>query len=122
VLWACGCAIFLLAPAGAAVAYGALFVGAFLLGLGEAIYAPTADALPAALAPVELRGRYAAVHQMAWGISEAIAPALGAATLAAGNAVLWLTLAGIALASAAAYRALEGPAGGRDGTAGDRTD
>jgi MFS family permease len=113
-----GCAAFLLAPAGAVIAYGALFAGALLLGLGEAFYAPTADALPAALAPVELRGRYAAVHQMAWGISEAIAPTLGAATLAAGNAVLWLTLTAIAVATALAYRTLERPTGGRDGVAG----
>jgi MFS family permease len=117
-LWAFGCAAFLLAPAGPVVAYAALFAGALLLGLGEALYAPTADALPAALAPVALRGRYAAVHQMAWGISEAIAPAVGAATLAAGNAVLWLTLAAIAAVAAFAYRALERPTGGRDGIAG----
>ncbi|HZC28806.1 MAG TPA: MFS transporter, partial [Gaiellaceae bacterium] len=94
-LWALGCAVFLLAPIGIGLGYGALFLGALLLGLGEALYAPTADALPAALAPVELRGRYAALHQMAWGISESIAPTLGAAMLAAGNAALWLTLAGI---------------------------
>jgi MFS family permease len=117
-LWAIGCGLFLLAPLDTAIAYGALFAGAFLLGLGEAFYAPTADALPAALAPVELRGRYAALHQMAWGISEAIAPTLGAVTLAAGNAILWLTLAAIAAASALAYRLLERAAAGRDGIAG----
>ena len=117
-LWALGCAAFLLASAGAILAYAALFAGALLLGLGEAVYAPTADALPAALAPVALRGRYAAVHQMAWGISEAIAPTVGAAALAAGTAALWLTLTAIACASAFAYRALERPTAGRDGVAG----
>ena len=55
---------------------------------------------------------------MAWGISEAIAPTLGAATLAAGNSALWLTVAGISTASALAYRALERSTGGRDGVAG----
>jgi len=117
-LWAVGCAAFLFAPADHVIAYAALLAGALLLGLGEALYAPTADALPAALAPVELRGRYAAVHQMAWGVSEAIAPTLGAATLAAGDAALWLTLATIAAASALGYRALERPTAGRDGIAG----
>jgi MFS family permease len=117
-LWAAGCAVLLLASLGAALAYGALFLAAILLGLGEAVYAPTADALPAALAPLGLRGRYAAVHQMAWGVSEAIAPSLGAATLAAGTMVLWLTLGGIAAGSAIAYRALEKPTGSRDGIAG----
>jgi MFS family permease len=117
-LWALGCVAFMLASAGTILAYAALLVGALLLGLGEAFYAPTADALPAALAPTELRGRYAALHQMAWGISEAIAPTLGAATLAAGNTTLWLTLAAVAVATALAYRALEHPIAGRDGVAG----
>jgi MFS family permease len=118
VLWAIGCAVFLLAPVAVALAYIALVVGVLLLGLGEAFYAPTADALPAALAPLDLRGRYAALHQMAWGISEAIAPTLGAAALAAGNSALWLTLAAIAVFSALAYRVSEGPVRGRDGIAG----
>ena len=117
-LWALGCAVFVLAPLGTVVSYGVLFAGVLLLGLGEALYAPTADALPASMARLALRGRYAAVHQMAWGISEAIAPTLGAATLAAGNAVLWLTLTAIAGAAALAYRALERPTDGRDGIAG----
>jgi MFS family permease len=118
VLWGIGCAVFLLAPLAIALAYVALVAGVLLLALGEAFYAPTADALPAALAPLDLRGRYAALHQMAWGISEAIAPTLGAATLAAGNSALWLTLAAIALATALAYRVIEGPVRDRDGVAG----
>jgi MFS family permease len=122
VLWALGCAFFLLAPLTVALAYAALVAGVLLLGLGEAFYAPTADALPAALAPLDLRGRYAALHQMAWGISEMIAPALGAAALAAGTGVLWLGLAAIALCSALAYRAMERPAGSRDGIAGSDLD
>ena len=118
VLWAIACAVFLLAPLTVALVYCALVVGVLLLGLGEAFYAPTADALPAALAPLALRGRYAALHQMAWGISEAIAPTLAAVTLAVSNTALWLTLACIATATAFLYRALEKPTGGRDGIAG----
>jgi MFS family permease len=117
-LWAVGCAVFLLAPLTIALAYCALVLGVLLLGLGEAFYAPTADALPAALAPLALRGRYAALHQMAWGISESIAPTLGAVTLAVSNTALWLTLAGVASATALLYRALEKPTRGRDGIAG----
>jgi MFS family permease len=117
-LWAIGCAVFLLAPLALALAYIALLAGVLLLGLGEAFYAPTADALPAALAPLDLRGRYAALHQMAWGVSEAIAPTLGAAALAVGNSALWLTLAAIAVVTALAYRVIEGPVRGRDGIAG----
>jgi hypothetical protein len=118
VLWAVACAVFLLAPLTIALAYCALVLGVLLLGLGEAFYAPTADALPAALAPRALRGRYAALHQMAWGISESIAPTLGALTLAVGNAALWLTLAGTAAVTAFLYRVLEKPTGRRDGIAG----
>ena len=118
VLWAAGCAVFVLAPIAVALAYATLIAGVLLLGVGEAFYAPTADALPAALAPLDLRGRYAAVHQMAWGISEAIAPVLGAAALSAGNAVLWAALAAVALACAVSYRALERAVRGRDGVAG----
>jgi hypothetical protein len=39
----------------------------------------------AALAPPGLLGRYAAVHQMAWGISETIAPLLMGLLLVRGN-------------------------------------
>jgi MFS family permease len=117
-LLALGCAVFLLTPLAVALAYAGLVVGVLLLGLGEAFYAPTADALPAALAPLDLRGRYAALHQMAWGISEATAPTLAAATLAAGNAVPWLTLGATGVVLAVAYRLIESPVRGRDGLAG----
>lgn len=59
-----------------------------ILGFGEAAYAPTADSLPLELAPPGLDARYTAVHQLAWGISGAIAPSLAAALLVAGRATL----------------------------------
>jgi MFS family permease len=89
-----------------------------LLGLGEALYAPTADALPAALAPLDLRGRYAALHQMAWGISDTIAPTLAAAAVAAGNSALWLTLQRSPCAPPWPTAPSSAPMGGRDGIAG----
>ncbi|MBV9280051.1 MAG: MFS transporter, partial [Chloroflexi bacterium] len=101
-LWALALGTFLLAPAGVAVAYCVLVVGAVVLGLGEAYYAPTADALPAALAPPALRGRYAALHQMAWGVSDTVAPTLVAVALSARSDVLWVVLAVLAAACAAA--------------------
>jgi MFS family permease len=116
--WALSFTAFLFAPLGSAVAFVALGTGALLLGIGEAFYAPTADALPAALAPPHLQGRYAAIHQMAWGISETIAPALAATALANGSDTLWLILGVLALVTAAAYRLLEWPSAGRDGVAG----
>jgi len=121
-LWTVAFLFFLVAPISASFAYVVLFSGAFLVGVGEAIYAPTADALPAALAPLHLRGRYAALHQMAWGVSETVAPALVAVALASSAYTLWATLAALAIATTLAYRTLEQPAGERDGVAGAEID
>jgi MFS family permease len=118
VVWALALGLFLLATAGGPIAYTVLIAGAGLLGLGEAYYAPTADALPAALAPPALRGRYAALHQMAWGISETVAPTFVAVALSAGGATVWAALATLAAASALAYRGLERIVSRRDGVAG----
>src|SRR5919199_1271143 len=116
--WATAFTFFLLAAIDDAVAYVVLFAGAALVGVGEAIYAPTADALAAALAPPHLRGRYAALHQMAWGVSEIITPTVVAVALAGGRYAVWLILGGLAVAVVAAYRAVERAADGRDGVAG----
>src|SRR6266511_790952 len=117
-LWALAFAFFLVSPLNTTLAYLVLFTGTFLIGVGEAIYASTADALTAALAPAHLRGRYAALHQMAWGVSETITPVLVGVALATGGYTLWLILAALAIAAAGAYRALERAAGTRDGVAG----
>jgi MFS family permease len=117
-LWVVAFVLFFLAPIDASLAYVVLFTGALLVGVGEAIYAPTADALPAALAPPHLRGRYGALHQMAWGVSETITPALVSVTLASGSYTLWAVLAVLAVAATGSYRALEHRAGERDGVAG----
>lgn len=70
--------------------------------MGEAIYARTADALPAALAPPYLRDCYAALHQMARGVSETITPALVSVTLPSGSYTLWVVLAVLAVAATVA--------------------
>lgn len=118
VLLAAGCGTLLLASLLSVVAAASLFAGVILLGTGEAFYAPTADAIPAALAPPDLRGRYAALHQMAWGVSETIGPVLAAMTLAVSPSAFWLALVSIALVAALAYRLLEALAHHRDGIAG----
>lgn len=84
----------------------ALPLGMLLLGVGEAAYAPTADALPLEVAPPEQVGRYSAVFQMGWGVSGAIAPLLAAVLLAAGHAPLWATLTVTGAALAAAFATL----------------
>jgi len=101
------------------VAVGILVISFLLLGLGESLYGPTADALPAALAPPALRGRYSALHQIAWGVSETIAPAICGFLLAVHGSLLWFVLAPLGVVTALVYRALEGPVGGRDGVAGE---
>jgi MFS family permease len=121
-LWAVAFVLFLVAAIDDSFAYAVLFSGALLVGVGEAIYAPTADALPAALAPPHLRGRYAAIHQMAWGVSETITPVLVSVTLATSGYVLWVLLTLLAVTAMTGYRALERRAGGRDGVAGSAVD
>ena len=54
--------------------YPLLVAGMVILGFGESAYAPTADLVPLELAPPGLAGRYTAVHQLAWGVSGAVAP------------------------------------------------
>ena len=104
------------APRAAIVA--ALVLSVVIWSIGESVYAPTADALPAVLAPPHLVGRYAALHQMAWGIAEVIAPTLVAALLTTGTQTTWLVLAVIALTTTALYRATEIILRGRDGLVG----
>jgi MFS family permease len=102
-LWSLGCGTYAVAAGTGQLEYLLLAAGMLLLGFGEAAYAPTADALPLELAPPHLAGRYTAVHQLAWGISGALAPLLAASLLSHGKSTLWLTLAAAALALAAAY-------------------
>ncbi len=113
--WMMGLLFFVVTPQARALAIPFLIGGMALLGLGEALYAPTADALPAILAPPGLMGRYAAVHQMAWGVSETIAPFLVGLLLATGLSATWIALAVLAALTACAYRILERPIGDRDG-------
>ena len=78
-----------------------------ILGIGEGLYAPIADALPLALAPSGLAGRYSAMHQLAWGVSGTIAPGLAAWLLLAGPEALWLTVAAVSGLTAVTYLALQ---------------
>lgn len=117
-LWGVSLLLFLAGPLTTAVAVAALVLSMILMGLAEAIYSPTADALPAALAPAGMQGRYAAVHQAAWGVSDTIAPAVSGALLATNQLSLWAVLAALAFGTVVAYRGLERRLGERDGIAG----
>jgi len=103
--WSAGCLVFTVTAGSAGRVVIVSLLAAALLGAAEAAYTPTADALPLALAPRGLAGRYSAVHQFAWGVSGTVAPLLTAALLTAGPDWVWLVLAGVALAAAGAYAA-----------------
>ena len=105
VVWALGALSYAAAGAGHGTLI-MLFAAVLAFGLGEALYGPTADTLPLAIAPAGLAGRYTAMHQVAWGISGIIAPALVGALIGNRPTLFWLVLAGIAAGTAAAYRLL----------------
>jgi len=117
-VWVVSFLLIFLSPMVLGIALAVLLTAMLLLGLGEALYGPTADALPAALAPAHLQGRYSAFHQMAWGVSETVAPALVGILLATNDTLLWFVLGSLAAGSVMGYRMLERPLAGRDGIAG----
>ncbi len=81
------------------VALVVLVLGMSVLGaFGDALWGSTMVAAANDSAPERLRGRYSALFQTAWGLAGAIGPAVYTGLLAVGNAVLWLTLAAVALA------------------------
>lgn len=118
-VWAAGLLLFASSAWAVGAALLLLPAGAILLGLGEALYAPTADALPLTLAPTGLAGRYTALHQLAWGVSGTVAPLLAAVLLAVRPDAIWLALASMACLAGVGYRLLESrPLGVRSGSAG----
>lgn len=117
-LWAASSILFAISTLTPALWLLLLPAAMVALGLGEALYAPTADALPLALAPIGLAGRYSAIHQLAWGISGTIAPTLAVWLLLAGPNALWLTLAAAAGLTALTYLGLQARVGARTGIAG----
>lgn len=80
-LWSLGCLLFASSAALLAAAPLILMLAMATIGVGEAAYAPTSDTLAVAIAPSGQTGRYTAIHQLAWGISGTLAPAVsGGAT------------------------------------------
>lgn len=117
-LWATGSMLFAISAWTPALWLLLLPAAMVALGVGEALYAPTADALPLALAPIGLAGRYSAIHQSAWGISGTIAPTFAVYLLLAGPDALWLTLAAASIVLAVTYLGLQRRVGVRAGIAG----
>ncbi|MFG1611928.1 MDR family MFS transporter [Nonomuraea wenchangensis] len=76
---------------------------------GEIVTAGIAGTIVAALAPPELRGRYAGLFGLAWSAAAVLAPLLGGPLLEMGPRALWFTIGAVGLVSAAGMLAL-GPA------------
>ncbi|MEV5556494.1 MFS transporter [Nonomuraea wenchangensis] len=76
---------------------------------GEIVTAGIAGTIVAALAPEELRGRYAGLFGLAWSAAAVLAPLLGGPLLELGPRALWFTIGAVGLVSAAGMLAL-GPA------------
>lgn len=81
--------------------------------LGEMLGSPTGQAYLAALAPPDLRGRYAGGLGLAWSLAFTVGPLLGSAALELGHGVLWLGSLALAAVSAALFLSL--PALDRNG-------
>jgi MFS family permease len=73
---------------------------------GEMLGSPTAQAYLSAIAPPDLRGRYAGGLGLAWSLAFTVGPILGATALAAGGGSLWLGSLALALVSAALFLTL----------------
>jgi MFS family permease len=77
--------------------------------LGEMLGSPTGQAYVSAIAPADLRGRYAGGVGLAWSLAFTIGPLLGTVALAAGGPTLWLGSLVLASVSAALFLTLPLP-------------
>jgi MFS family permease len=119
VVWTVGALAYALAPVtNADLTLGLLFVAVIAIGLGEALHGPTADTLPLVIAPPGMAGRYTALHQVAWGISGSLTPALVGTLMSGSPQLLWLVLGVLGATTAATYWLLPAAAHARASTVG----
>jgi MFS family permease len=79
-------------------------VAALLWTLGEIGFSTAAPTLVAELAPVDQRGAYQGTYQLAWGVANTSAPAIGSLVLARlGSAPLWIGCLAVCLTAAALH-------------------
>jgi MFS family permease len=81
------------APASAAVVV--IVAGMASFSAGEMLWNPAASALAADAAPPAARGRYIAMFQMSWAVSNTAGPVLAGTLLSAGPGWLWGVLASL---------------------------
>jgi len=84
--------------------------GIVVWSFGEIFTLPVASAIPAELAPVELRGRYQGAYSVSWALASIASPFAGSRVLASyGANALWAASFALGLAVAAGHLAI-GPA------------
>ncbi|HEU0130091.1 MAG TPA: MFS transporter [Mycobacteriales bacterium] len=74
--------------------------------LGEMLGSPTSQAYLAAIAPQDLRGRYAGGLGLAWSLAFTVGPLLGGTALAVGHGTLWVGSGVLAVASGLVFLTL----------------
>jgi MFS family permease len=74
--------------------------------LGEMLGSPTGQAYLSAIAPPDLRGRYAGATGLAWSLAFTVGPLLGSTALALSPVTLWLGSVALAAGSAALFLTL----------------
>jgi len=85
-------------------------VGVVLWTMGEVLCLPVASAVPAALAPPELRGRYQGVFATVFASAFALSPLLsGELAARAGARAVWFACLGAGVLAAAGHLAAAGP-------------
>jgi len=104
-VWAIASALAVEVPAGVLVPY--LAVCMVFYAVAELIHAPVSNALAAAAAPAELRGRYLAIFQYSFTIAMVLAPGLFTVLFTAGRTLPWLALGVLAAVGTIAMSALE---------------
>ena len=74
--------------------------------VGEMLGSPTGWAYMSALAPPDLRGRYAGALGLAWSLAFTVGPILGSNALDLGHGTLWLGSLALAVAAGALFASL----------------
>jgi MFS family permease len=74
--------------------------------VGEMIGSPTSQAYLSAIAPPDLRGRYAGGLGLAWSLAFSVGPLLGGLALSLGHGALWLGSLGLAVVSGLVFLTL----------------
>jgi MFS family permease len=91
------------------VAAGSLLVGAMaVFGVGETLLSPVINAVPNALAPEHLRGRYNAANSATYPVSKFIGPPLAGLLIGSGSPNSWVAVVTLGMLAAAGGAVLLG--------------